>query len=53
MFFVQDIDGTLAMNPQRLSRGEGGGVFARLKVTPSEIESDKKRHTMSAEIVRI
>ena len=52
-FKLQDIEGTLAMNPQRLSRGEGGGVFARLKVTPTENDSDNKKHTISAEIIRI
>ena len=53
LHFFKDIDGTLAMNPQRLTRGEGGGVFARLKVVPSENEADKKRYSVSAEIVRI
>jgi len=53
LHFFKDIEGTLAMNPQRLSRGEGGGVFARLKVTPTENDSDNKKHTISAEIIRI
>lgn len=53
LHFFKDIDGTLAMNPQRLSRGEGGGVFARLKVVPAEKETDTKKFSVSAEIVRI
>jgi len=54
LHFFKDIEGTLAMNPQRLSRGEGGGVFARLKVTPpTEKDSDSKKFSVSAEIVRI
>ena len=53
LHFFKDINGGLVMNPQRLSRGEGGGVFARLKIQGGSDEDNPFAKRVSAEIVRI
>jgi len=60
LHFFKDINGCLAVNPQRLSRGESGGVFARIKVNPPTAATASKATAsasfparIAAEIVRI
>ena len=52
MHFFKDVEGGLVINPQRLTKGNGGGVFARLAVRGSakEVIPSKK---ILGEIIRI
>lgn len=52
MHFFKDVEGGLVINPQRLAKGAGGGVFARLAVQggTKEVKPSKK---IVGEIVRI
>lgn len=52
MHFFKDINGGLVVNPQRLSKGTGGGVFARLAFQGSSA-NDKFSKNVVGEIVRI
>ncbi|XP_050300940.1 DNA polymerase alpha subunit B [Anthonomus grandis grandis] len=37
--FVKDVDECLIINPERLVKGNGGGTFARLEITPGNSRS--------------
>ena len=50
--FFKDIDGGLVINPSRLTKGGGGGVFARLAVQPGAKEVKPAKRVVG-EIVRI
>ena len=52
MHFFKDINGGLVINPQRLAKGAGGGVFARLAVRSESKEGKPSKHIIG-EIVRI
>uniref|UniRef100_A0A0K2TG62 DNA polymerase alpha subunit B n=1 Tax=Lepeophtheirus salmonis TaxID=72036 RepID=A0A0K2TG62_LEPSM len=51
MHFIKDVDGTLVLNPSRLSKGSGGGLYSRMKISNNENENLLKN--ISANIVRI
>ena len=53
MHFFKDINGGLVLNPQRLSKGAGGGVFARLAVQGTSSGQAKASKQVVGEIVRI
>uniref|UniRef100_A0AAR5QK73 DNA polymerase alpha subunit B n=2 Tax=Dendroctonus ponderosae TaxID=77166 RepID=A0AAR5QK73_DENPD len=38
-FFVKEINGCLVVNPERLSKGSGGGSFARIEISPGSTQS--------------
>ena len=50
LHFFKDINGGLVINPQRLTKGAGGGVFARLAI---QAHTDDFTKHVNAEIVRI
>ncbi|PZC75490.1 hypothetical protein B5X24_HaOG206031 [Helicoverpa armigera] len=47
-YFVKDVNGCVVVNPEHLSKGTGGGTFARLLIA-----SDNEDKKISAQIVRI
>jgi len=52
--FVKEVEpGCVAVNPGRITKGTGPGMFARLKVTCSEDETNQPKLDVKAEIVRI
>ncbi len=54
LHFYKDLgDGCLAVNPGRLAKGEGGGVFARLRIRPASKEDEPLSRRMAGDIVRI
>lgn len=46
--FFQDVNGCVVVNPEHLTKGTGGGTFARLLIA-----SDNNDKKISAQIVRI
>ena len=50
ILFIQDINGGLVMNPSRLTKGAGGGVFCRMAIHAHKTNFTKH---VNAEIVRI
>eukprot|EP00118_Oscarella_pearsei_P017167 m.169330 g.169330 ORF g.169330 m.169330 type:complete len:589 (+) comp38984_c1_seq9:94-1860(+) len=50
--FTKDVEGTLSVNPGRLSKGQGGGTYACLKLTP-----ERGQHSVTdsciAQVIRI
>lgn len=53
MHFFKDVNGGMVMNPQRLSKGAGGGVFARLAIQGGKKNDAKITKNITGEIVRI
>ena len=55
LHFFKDLNGCLVTNPQRLVKGESGGVFARIKIQGLKEEDSGKPfvHRVHSEIVRI
>lgn len=53
LHFFKDINGCLVMNPSRLTKREGGGVFARMLINPAKSEDQPFAKRVQAEIVRI
>ena len=51
--FFKDINGCLVMNPRRLARGEGSGVFARMVIRGQASEKKDFITQVCAEIVQI
>ncbi len=52
--FFQELNGCLVTNPQRLAKGESGGVFCRIKIRGLKEDADQTFvHRVHAEIVRI
>ncbi|XP_026734984.1 DNA polymerase alpha subunit B isoform X1 [Trichoplusia ni] len=47
-YFVKDVNGCVVVNPEHLTKGTGGGTFARLLIA-----SDNNDKKISAQIVRI
>ncbi|XP_022817574.1 DNA polymerase alpha subunit B isoform X2 [Spodoptera litura] len=47
-YFVKEVNGCVVVNPEHLTKGTGGGTFARLL-----IQSDKDDKKIAAQIVRI
>ncbi|KAJ2953252.1 hypothetical protein O0L34_g832 [Tuta absoluta] len=47
--FFKEVAGSVAVNPERLSKGEGGGTFARLLLN----NSHENKLTVAGQIVRI
>ena len=60
LHFFKEVNGCIVMNPQRLTKGEGGGVFSRV-IIKEESTKDKSDTSLDddfakrfcAEIVRI
>ncbi|XP_071833082.1 DNA polymerase alpha subunit B-like isoform X2 [Apostichopus japonicus] len=52
-YFIKDIDGTLCINPGRLSKGQGGGTFAELVIQPGQKADTSITNRAAARIVRI
>ncbi|CAG9565352.1 unnamed protein product [Danaus chrysippus] len=50
-YFVKEVNGCVVINPEHLSKGAGGGTFARLVVRPPTEE--KTNSNIAAQIVRI
>ena len=55
LHFFKELNGCLVTNPQRLVKGESGGVFARIKIRGLKEEENSKDfvHRVNAEIVRV
>ncbi len=53
LHFFKDVNGGLVMNPHRLTKGSGGGVFARLAIRGKAGDGVPFTKRVSAEIVRI
>lgn len=54
MHFVKDINGGIAVNPSRLTKGASGGVFMRMRVQPEkETTGQSFAKRVMADIVRI
>ncbi len=53
LHFFKDIDGGLVMNPGRLAKHAGGGVFARLLVRPEKEQEEPIISRIRGEIVRV
>ena len=57
LHFIKEVNGCIAMNPQRLARGDGGGVFCRMIIRGATSQSEDKSLDVNkqvfAEIVRI
>ncbi|XP_043219988.1 DNA polymerase alpha subunit B-like [Amphibalanus amphitrite] len=49
--FVKEVSGCLVVNPSRLSRGQVGGSYARLRMPPSE--RDLAPEVFSAQVLKI
>ncbi|XP_061721903.1 DNA polymerase alpha subunit B [Cydia pomonella] len=47
-YFVKEVNGTVVVNPERLSKGAGGGTFARLAV---RVDGDSR--AIAAQVLRI
>ncbi|XP_049877465.1 DNA polymerase alpha subunit B [Pectinophora gossypiella] len=48
-YFVKEVDGCVVVNPEHLTKGTGGGTFARLLIA----NDDQNNKTIAAQIVRI
>jgi DNA polymerase alpha subunit B len=57
MHFYKETSGVVAINPGRLTKREGGGVFARLRIRPpkegEEVEEEAFGKRLAGDIVRI
>ncbi|XP_047994218.1 DNA polymerase alpha subunit B [Leguminivora glycinivorella] len=47
-YFVKEVNGTVVVNPERLSKGTGGGTLARLRLA---LDGDSRR--VAAQVLRI
>ncbi|KAJ8045828.1 DNA polymerase alpha subunit B [Holothuria leucospilota] len=52
-YFIKDIDGSLCINPGRLSKGQGGGTYAEVVIQPEEKVEQGIVNRTAAKIVRI
>ena len=51
--FIKDINGGVVVNPGRLAKSEGGGVYLKMEIKPSKTQNEDLKSRISAEIVRI
>jgi len=55
--FIKDVDGTVVINPERLTKGLSGGTFAKLQLDLSDQDSDEFRGPIAdfvmGEIIKI
>ena len=51
--FFKDVNGCFVMNPQRLTRGDGGNVFSRMVIRGPSSETKDFSTQVCAETVRI
>ena len=53
LHFIKDVNGGVVVNPSRLAKREGGGVFARLAISARKEEKQVFAKRVQGEIVKI
>ena len=51
--FFKEVNGCMVMNPGRLARGDGGGVYSRMVIRGTSSENLDFTSQVSSEIIRI
>jgi len=50
--FIKDVDGTVVINPERLTKGHSGGTYARIQIDlPPEFQDEIKNGSPIADYV--
>jgi DNA polymerase alpha subunit B len=57
-YFIKDIDGTIVVNPERLTKGKSGGTYARLQIKlPEQVGGESTSSSVAdfccGEIIKI
>lgn len=53
ILYLQNINGSFVVNPDRLAKGSAGGTFARLSIKPVVDEDKSLSKSICAQVVRI